>query len=84
MNRRKPTHFDVVVSIKKLHLDLFYCLRWHFACVGCLICLEQNYRNDPITQDLLLSLNEGETIDFLNQQPGKPDQIVQGKIVRSG
>jgi hypothetical protein len=46
--------------------------------------LEQNYRNDPITQDLLLSLNEGQTIDFLNQQPGKPDQIVQGKIVRSG
>jgi hypothetical protein len=46
--------------------------------------LEQNYRNDPISQDLLLSLNEGKTIDFLVKQDSKPDQIVQGKIVRSG
>ena len=46
--------------------------------------LEQNYRNDPITQDLLLSLNEGKTIDFLIRQPDKPDQTVQGTIVRSG
>ena len=42
--------------------------------------LEQNYRNDPVSQELLLSLNEGQTIGFL--QPDK--QIVQGKIVRSG
>ena len=46
--------------------------------------LEQNYRNDPITQDLLLSLNEGKTIDFLIRQQDKPDQTVQGRIVRSG
>ena len=46
--------------------------------------LEQNYRNDPITQDLLLYLNEGKTIDFLVKQQDKPDQVVQGKIVRSG
>ncbi len=46
--------------------------------------LEQNYRNDPITQDLLLSLNEGRTIDFLIRQQDKPDQTVQGRIVRSG
>ena len=26
--------------------------------------LEQNYRNDPVTQELLLSLFEGKTIDF--------------------
>src|SRR5947199_6637278 len=26
--------------------------------------LEQNYRNDPISQQLLLSLYEGKTIDF--------------------
>src|SRR4051812_3593952 len=26
--------------------------------------LEQNYRNDPISQELLLSLFEGKTIDF--------------------
>ncbi len=44
---------------------------------------EQNYRADPISQDLLLSLNEGKTIDF---QVTHGDQIslVQGKIVRSG
>src|ERR1700745_530511 len=27
--------------------------------------LEQNYRNDPVSQDLLLSIFEGKTIDFL-------------------
>ena len=28
--------------------------------------LEQNYRNDPVSQELLLSLFEGKTIDFEN------------------
>src|SRR2546423_801195 len=46
--------------------------------------LEQNYRNDPISQDLLLSLFEGKTIDFLVTEPNKPSTIVQGKIIRSG
>jgi hypothetical protein len=47
--------------------------------------LEQNYRADPISQGLLLSLNEGKEIDFLvKSTEGKPDQIVRGKIVRSG
>jgi hypothetical protein len=42
--------------------------------------LEQNYRNDPVFEQLLLSLYEGKTIDFL-----APDKtIVQGKIIRSG
>src|SRR5207248_2464460 len=41
---------------------------------------EQNYRNDPISQELLLSFYEGKTIEFL-----LPDQkIVKGKIIRSG
>ncbi len=44
--------------------------------------LEQNYRSDPISQDLLLSLNEGKTIDFLVQR-GLKDEIVKGRIVRS-
>jgi hypothetical protein len=43
--------------------------------------LEQNYRNDPISQELLLSFYEGKTIDFL-VQPN--NQIVKGRIVRSG
>ena len=42
--------------------------------------LEQNYRNDPISQELLLSFYEGKTIEFLVQ----PGQVVKGKIVRSG
>jgi hypothetical protein len=42
--------------------------------------LEQNYRNDPVTQELLLSLYEGKTIDF--QLPDK--SIAAGKIIRSG
>jgi len=46
--------------------------------------LEQNYRNDPVSQDLLLSIFEGKTIDFLIKETDKPDQIVQGKIIRSG
>jgi hypothetical protein len=46
--------------------------------------LEQSYRNDPVTQDLLLSLFEGKTIDFFVKEPNKPDATVQGKIVRSG
>src|SRR5438309_3810583 len=46
--------------------------------------LEQNYRNDPVSQELLLSLSEGKTIDFLVIEPNKPNTIVQGKIVRSG
>jgi hypothetical protein len=46
--------------------------------------LEQDYRNDPITQELLLSFYEGKTIDFeIRNQDGKVERI-QGKIVRSG
>jgi hypothetical protein len=51
--------------------------------------LEQNYRNDPITQELLLSLNEGKTIEFVASQwtdnDGKEHKkVVQGKLIRSG
>ncbi len=46
--------------------------------------LEQNYRNDPVTQSLLLSLFEGKTIDFFIKEPNKPDATVPGKIIRSG
>jgi hypothetical protein len=46
--------------------------------------LEQNYRNDPVSQELLLSLFEGKTIDFLVKEANKPDRTIQGKIIRSG
>jgi hypothetical protein len=47
--------------------------------------LEQNYRNDPVSQGLLLSLCEGKTVSFLIKgQNGKEDTVVQGKVIRSG
>lgn len=46
--------------------------------------LEQNYRNDPVSQALLLSLFEGKTIDFVVREPQKPDRVIAGKIIRSG
>src|SRR5438477_8211264 len=46
--------------------------------------LEQNYRNDPISQELLLSRYEGKTIDFIVRQDGEKIETVRGKIIRSG
>lgn len=49
--------------------------------------LEQNYRNDPVSQELLLSLNEGRTIDFQNfrlKDNTQTREIIPGKIIRSG
>src|SRR5713101_2428619 len=46
--------------------------------------LEQNYRNDPISQELLLSFYEGKTIDFIVGRNVDKEDIVRGKIVRSG
>jgi len=46
--------------------------------------LEQNYRNDPVTQQLLLSLYEGKTIDFQQTDRDGNPRVVQGKIIRSG
>ncbi len=45
--------------------------------------LEQNYRNDPISQELLLSRYEGQTIDFLVQR-GEKQETVRAKVIRSG
>jgi len=48
---------------------------------------EQNYRNDPVTQELLLSLFEGKTIDFQTLRTKDNTQVrelIPGKIVRSG
>lgn len=49
--------------------------------------LEQNYRNDPVTQELLLSLNEGKTIEFVNERLKDNTtvrEMISGKIIRSG
>ncbi len=48
------------------------------------LCIrEQNYRADPLTQDLLLSLYEGQTIPFVTTRDGKT-VTVMGRIIRSG
>jgi len=49
-----------------------------------LLVLEQNYRNDPVSQELLLSLNEGKTIDFMTKDKDGKDVAVPGRIIRSG
>ncbi len=46
--------------------------------------LEQSYRNDPISQGLLLALSEGKILDFVVKEAGQPERVVQGKVVRSG
>ena len=46
--------------------------------------LEQNYRNDPVTQELLLSLYEGKAIEFETDLGWGQKKVVQGKIIRSG
>jgi hypothetical protein len=46
--------------------------------------LEQSYRNDPVSQAMLLSLFEGKTLEFVRHETNKPDRIVSGKVIRSG
>jgi hypothetical protein len=49
--------------------------------------LEQNYRNDPVSEPLLLSLFEGKTIDFQSlrlKDNTQTRELISGKIVRSG
>ena len=45
--------------------------------------LEQNYRADPVSEPLLLSLFEGKMLDFLVLRDNK-QELVSGKIIRSG
>jgi len=49
--------------------------------------LEQNYRNDPVSEPLLLSLFEGKTIDFEKlrlKENTETRELIPGKIIRSG
>ena len=45
--------------------------------------LEQNYRSDTVSEKLLLSQYEGQTIEFVVIRGGK-EEIVKGKVIRSG
>jgi hypothetical protein len=54
-------------------------------CGGHLQILEQNYRNDPISEGLLLNLFDGKTLDFdAGNDPQGHLIIVQGRVIRSG
>ena len=46
--------------------------------------LEQSYRNDPVSQAMLLSLFEGKTLEFNRRETNKPDRVIVGKVIRSG
>ena len=46
--------------------------------------LEQNFRNDPVNQRMMLSLFEGKEISFRVSEPEKPDRVVKGRVIRSG
>lgn len=49
--------------------------------------LEQNFRGDPVSQELLLDLNEGKAIEFerVTTDGGQTKrELVSGKIIRSG
>ncbi len=47
--------------------------------------LEQNYRNDPVSPEMLLSFYEGKTIDFVVSRNADGSDVKQkGKIIRSG
>lgn len=50
--------------------------------------LEQNYRNDPVSQGLLLSLFEGKTVQFQSQRWDPSGHwepyLITGKVIRSG
>ena len=46
--------------------------------------LEQSYRNDPVTQAMVLSMYEGKQLEFVVREVQKPDRVVLGKVIRSG
>ncbi len=46
--------------------------------------LEQNYRNDPVSQELMLRMFEGKSIDFLVPRADGPPVVEKVLIVRSG
>jgi len=46
--------------------------------------LEQSYRNDPVSQGLLLSQFEGQTLEFRTVYPDGKVETVPGKVIRSG
>jgi hypothetical protein len=93
---RQPLHLDLGPGINHItfadataHIEPDSVVLRDLSGQRTLQILEQNYRNDPISQALLLSLYEGKTITFEVQryfdQSGKLHiDTVEGKIIRSG
>ncbi|MFM9146911.1 MAG: DUF4139 domain-containing protein [Verrucomicrobiota bacterium] len=46
--------------------------------------LEQSYRNDAVSQPMLLSFFEGKELEFVRRNVNRPDEVVRGKVIRSG
>jgi len=46
--------------------------------------LEQSYRNDPVSEPMLLSFFEGKEMEFIRREVNKPNETIKGKVVRSG
>ena len=46
--------------------------------------LEQSYRADAASEGLLLSLNEGKTLDFIVRDQNAKEYLVKGRVIRSG
>ncbi len=75
----------VTTSEMTAHLEPDSVILRDPTCVHEFRVLEQNYRNDPVSQERLLALFEGQTIEFLVPSPtGAGSFAQQGKVVRSG
>ncbi len=75
----KPGENQVTVSDITMHLEPDSVILRDPAGKHAVQVLEQNYRADPVSEMMLLSLYEGQTIGFENQ-----GQIIKGKVIRSG
>ena len=83
----KPGINDVTYAEATMHLEPDSVVLRDPTGKNQLQILEQNFRADPISQDLLLNYYEGKTIDFevSDMEKGQvTKRIVRGKIVRSG
>jgi len=79
----RPGRNQVSVSEITMHLEPDSVILRDPTGKHALQVLEQNYRADPVSETLLLSLYEGKMIDF---EVGTPQgvQTVKGKVIRSG
>jgi hypothetical protein len=75
----KPGDNQVTVSDITMHLEPDSVILRDPTGKHAVQVLEQNYRADPVSEMMLLSLYEGQTIGFENG-----GQIIKGKVIRSG